>query len=1085
MKHKLAAILLTSVLLISGALYTPAQADETTDIPVTRVSDHTTYNARYNSFSSSGYNGDEKTAFAPTGDGVKSFILTSHNWTADGNAKSSRRQVRNGFSGVYIERYSDYDASQTDNPYEIPVEYGDPDNTQTDNGLTELTIDVSGEVSADEYNTLSYGVELVGAEEATVTTEIFTGSHAALAETKITEGWNLVSVDISGASGSFSHLRIGVDSGEAVRITSPFAETETNPGFAAVEKYYTDRLNDEIGIVITRSGRIKPEEGRAVVTADFKSFSDYPSAENAYFEFKLKELDGAGFTLGLNCKNADDTIYSKRISVSSSNSSGTYIIPISPTDEIESYILQFDNVKCGFDFTVEYVKFHRGAIGPADAASGVGTLAKITKDSTSVTFSGSMERSAVADYSSSKNGDGLIHFYALRHDSMDNLSCAFELGSIKLTTVFNYTADISSSPNIGDGHMYFAGVVDKNGRIIPLSRPRYPDYTASASSSTDDTQTSTVSGVSLYKPASVGAFESNASRVIIDVPLDKYIKKGGGAVVSYTSYSAEYDMGVTDASSGGSFEIDRELLSELDSEISFYITAGVRVYLRLTSDSYIKGLTGPTPIDETYQLTAGEDGMYSALVRFFAGRYPKIRGFELGCGVNLVPSDITDSPDGLTAYASEIAYTLRVTYNAAREYIADPYILVPFSEPGKTEENITTLLPEVITPLISEALREIGSIPWIYMYCFDECEDIGERTAALFDLLTELDCAGMSGIMYFFEPDSAYISEKFAENKTDGEQYSAYAARMLSELIEKVKGSRTRGVFFSLEYTDLQNDHEFYAALKELGETKYVYDSTANKSDSAPTDSAAAYTVFDFSGKHYPDGWIAGGGVESCLTDYSKIENIEGRVLRAEFKTDYRSDISHSEGGYRTSGAAGITLCRFKNTVNLSDVTSAVFEAALTLPEGMRVESLTSPVTSTVVFVIGSGDNRAEYYAEEVEAGGYHTFTCDLTGYEKSGEVNYIGIMVYSDAQVGLELKSVTLKSDTLTPDEIKSLVIPPDESGITKEEMAANYRFIAMVAFTITAGTIAAFILLARYEREEEERNHIEKNEKRTRQRQ
>ncbi len=1111
MKHKLTETILALLLVVSGAAALTTRADDDPgQIPDSAAASVIEAKAGHDfdqsqgstvlhckSFASYGYTGEEKDVFAPTGDEIKNFVFTSQNWTVTGSADSSKRLVKNGISGVYIERYS---TIPVENPEDIPLE-----NPEIPHESVELTMDLSGGVMADEYRTISFGVELEGVLEAAVTTEIFSGSNSSLAETVIKEGWNLVTIDAGDILGAFSHIRISVDSesgGCAVRITSPFAEVQANPDFETIARYSTNSITDEVGRVILDSGRITPSGGRAAFTAEFTTFDDYPSEENAYLEFKVSGLYSASFTLGINCKNAPDTLYSKRISVSSSadSSSGTYIIPIDPADDIESYVMQFDNVKCDASFTVEYVRFHRECVNPIEAESGVGTLTKLTKDGTAVTFSGSMERAAVAEYSSGKNGDGLIHFYAIPCGSMDDIGCAFEIGSIKLTTVFNYSADISVYPNVVDGHMFFAGVADRDGNIIPFSRPRFPDYASATSTNTEQTS-SAVSSVGLYKPASVGAFESNASRVIIDVPLDKYIKKGGGVLVNYTSYPDNYTDGA-DLAVAGSYEIDRELLGGLDSEISFYITAGVRVYLRLSSGSFISGLTEEDPSGEFYQLSSSSDsGMFASVVRFFAERYPSLTGFELGCGVNLVPASAVED-GGITAYSGDLACTVRILYNAAREFIADPYIIIPFvsgesdsepyeenaSEEGGSSENdineksgYVCVPPEVLTPLVSETLQKIGTVPWIYMYTIDECENAADRTNSLADLLTELDCAGMSGIMYFFEPDSAYISKKFAENKTPGEQYSAYAARMFGELLETTKSSSTRGVFFSLEMTDLSNDHEFYAALKEIGgqggTSRYIYDSTASVSPEKSY--ASAYTAYDFTKKYYPDGWIAGGGVGSCLTDYSKIEGVIGRVLRAEF--------SSGSDGYKTTGAAGITLCRLGSTVNLTGVDAAVFEASLTLPEGTSGETLTSPIMSTVVFVIGSGDNRAEYYAEEVAAGQYYTFTCDLSGYEKSSEVNYMGIMVYSDEQVGLELKSVELCSDSLSSDEIKSRLNPVNESE-NQDGIKSNLRFVTMAAFTVFVGTIVTFVILARYEREEEEKIHIEKGEeyeKRKRQRQ
>ena len=248
----------------------------------------------------------------------------------------------------------------------------------------------------------------------------------------------------------------------------------------------------------------------------------------------------------------------------------SFTVPLKVSEEPASYTLTFDNIDCDVYFTLEYVKVRRPSTSPAKAEAGIGQLTRITKSSSGVTFTGGMERAAVAEYS--RSSDGMIHFYSLPAEHMDDLSDANELGSIKLTTVFEYTAQVED----GEGMMFFAGVSAADGTILPLSHPASsPD----AESAPYPTESAAIIG--LYDPASVGAFESNISAVMTEVRLEDIIV--GSA--SKNTYSVPYKSSAPDEEEQITLEFDRQKLSELDSDIEFYTTAGVRVYIRLSSSS--------------------------------------------------------------------------------------------------------------------------------------------------------------------------------------------------------------------------------------------------------------------------------------------------------------------------------------------------------------------------------------------------------------------------------------------------------------------------------------------------------------------
>ena len=91
---------------------------------------------------------------------------------------------------------------------------------------------------------------------------------------------------------------------------------------------------------------------------------------------------------------------------------------------------------------------------------------------------------------------------------------------------------------------------------------------------------------------------------------------------------------------------------------------------------------------------------------------------------------------------------------------------------------------------------------------------------------------------------------------------------------------------------------------------------------------------------------------------------------------------------------------------------------------------------------------------------------CDFSEYAYRSAVDYVGIMIYSDSDVYLELSSVGVRSDTLTPAMIGEMLSSSAES----EEYVPNYRIIATFAFTVAALSVVVCVLLIRRDREAEE---------------
>jgi len=387
-------------------------------------------------------------------------------------------------------------------------------------------------------------------------------------------------------------------------------------------------------------------------------------------------------------------------------------------------------------------------------------------------------------------------------------------------------------------------------------------------------------------------------------------------------------------------------------------------------------------------------------------------------------------------------------------------------------------------------LEKLGTIPWVMMYCTDKLTEIlgidalagdalsadvrhsdsGSAVQRIRQLTDELGLESCAAIMYYYEPSYETILRGF--RNTPGMTASS---EYLAEMFAKLCGStRARAVFLSLERLNDRIDHEFYSSLKRTESTpvsegsyrRSVTDYPAVPSESVPDVLAGAVSsvpVWDFTDKFYPLGWIAGGGVESCLTVYSDLFSEEGtggdryaRVLRSVVTLD-----ENFRSPERKGIAAGIALRNLTRTVDLSDVDYLEFTFALNHP-GMILG--TGHEAGTVVFIIGSDDCRAEFAVGNAQYAQIQKYVCDLRDYEFRDKVDYMGILVYGDHEIYLDLSSVNAYSDTLAQPELEKLFAASPDTDAPE----ADYGAIVLISGIVFIGSVCAAVLLIRHDVEE-----------------
>ena len=121
----------------------------------------------------------------------------------------------------------------------------------------------------------------------------------------------------------------------------------------------------------------------------------------------------------------------------------------------------------------------------------------------------------------------------------------------------------------------------------------------------------------------------------------------------------------------------------------------------------------------------------------------------------------------------------------------------------------------------------------------------------------------------------------------------------------------------------------------------------------------------------------------------------------------------------------------------------------------------------TLVFLVGAEDCRAEYSIAPITADGVYTVHCDLTEYAYAANVEYVGILIYAESDVTLEVSRVTAGSDTEDGATLLSHFHQTNQTT-TGSRYSTYVAYFVVLVVIFTACTIA---LLSRRDREEAER--------------
>ena len=990
-------------------------------------------------YAEGGYRDITDTVFAPENStAVRTFEISLSQWEISGDKQRRRHREVDGRICMMCEL---------------------PDPGKTENSFTGYTaFSINPGEYTGSYHTLRFGILVDGGgdSDVPVTVNVTSAQHEITAKVYVTPGeWNLVTMDVGSLDDSITGIRItaayGQNIPDSVSITRPYLTISTPAGLRYAEKFASVQWTAAEGYAQIKSGWIGTDEsGRAQIIAPLVSDVRQKPGTSLYFVIHLEEVLSGSMTLGVLYEGASEEQreYQKKISLNAFD--GVYTVPVTADADVVSYSLRFENMVTEREgFKVRSVKVYGEGMTGAAGNPDLGRVQSIVRDGTAVVFSGVIERNAAAEY-----GNSELHFYAIPGWCADNLAYAVDLGSVKMTTRFQYTADPADfgAASAADTFRFFAGIPTDDGILI-LSHPRYPDASPISDSG--------VSNMGMYGGASVGVFESNASHVMVELPLDRLILPSGGLSVPYTLLGAAVDSGVFSVGGTRTLCLNEELLRELDGEISFYLSAGIRVYLRLTAASPVQGLTWGGVNSENYAVRVTDNEarqMYAALIRTLCARWTGISGISLGRAVNysgLVGDNALDNP---AVYASDLAEICRITYNAASRYVPEITVIVPYSEYMDGYDPDKWIADRTLGVMLADKLNEMGPIPWVLMYSVDSADDDLTPPVSLSRVLTDLELDSPAGIMVFWQPDSKQIVREFLLSSSQNPEFrdlSQYVAARFAGLCEECSSFRARAVFLSLAEMPEGEGFAFYEYLKNesAGDSGRSVWAQETKNPYALTEHDAVLDLWDFSESHHTMGWIAGSGVSSCITGYSLPFTEQARVNSDDraFVRALRAEVSGN----------GIVLCRFDDTRSFRDVEGLDFTAALEKADGSGEK-----VTATLVFVIGTEDTRAQFTAENVTSGGVRTFHCSLTDYPSPDKIDYVGVIVYADCDVVLNIGRISVHTSKLTAETLEELLNGTDTDGTNR----TDYRLALILCAVTVVLSVGAVAAITRHENEEAE---------------
>ncbi len=762
--------------------------------------------------------------------------------------------------------------------------------------------------------------------------------------------------------------------------------------------------------------------------------------------FMLVTLSGniTGGTVTMGCRSAKSEImtYADCGALQLQNGRYIYSFPFLASDAMISYRLSFRNCTyTGNGIRIESISIVFTEDSPP-RATGNGFVSGIAlnRENGRLTIQGSVSQTITNTYKK----DSLV-VYAVpytaecRIEEQHTVWEGTEIHRSKLFMNFELILDAELTARYVGTHMFYVTVEGEEHAPILLSMPMGADYGVDA-----ETEHSIVG---IEGGSAVGTFESNASHVIVDIPFDRLVVKTvTPAQQDKTDPTAFLTANTlkTHTPDGTAIYLDTNLLKELLTEIGFYHSANLDVYLRISDASTVF-------INNISRLNAWDMEVYSAILTAILTydsslMQNAISGVILGeavCYSEEAFAGEKQQAKNLYTYTAKLSALINVTYSTVNSCLrtSQASVVVPYAANGS------------YNPLVNQMLawhnKRTGSPIWYVMYCFSTADKAETNTfdSLIYDAERLLDTSShfgpdgeSAGCLYFYVPNADYSAESITM------EYNAFC--------EDVLPKNPKAVFLSVRGVLDERKEQLYRSLKTLRNGEKNSTIVTIEANTIPTTpepdekNTFEYTVWDFSNLYHNNGWVSGGAVAGCGTERSEIFSQDmGKSCRA-LRTKVYSN-------FENSMASAIVLRNFNQSIDFSGVDQLVFRFSIAETQD----------TSTLIFVMGNERIRAEYPLTDVTPSTVHAIRCPLSEFSGKNDVDYIGVMVYSGESAVLEIQSVTLQSQAMSPDSMAALFT------LSEEELPDKGLEAYFTIGIILVITVFASVMLIHRDKEESDR--------------
>ncbi len=805
-----------------------------------------------------------------------------------------------------------------------------------------------------------------------------------------------------GARSAVDHVYFYYSSNENigfVTVSSIYADAKFT--YSHAERFSADAFTiDSENVISEKSITIEPSAGACSLEAKRRGASG--SSGTVISRVSVSGVETGTMTLLVKDQKASDYSDISTIYLFPGKNSYTFIYDVSAGNGF--YKLSFSGTECtdGKSLSVDSVSFtyfdekidDSKETYPASISS-----CSLSSDGKSVNVKGTVGSGFVVN-----NIDGKIGIVA---EDMWRSHDPVVVASADMSTMFDMKIAVSSLPALP--YLCRFGVVllsGDEGEFERESQSVYPSFPTGA----------VVGAPSIFGIESddtSAPFECAASYTVCDVDVERLVTDDP-ASGRFFSYAGNY------------YYLNTSYLSELERTLGFYLSSGVKVYVRIVSSG---GAEDEFECPDAYDVPTVM--RYAAAVDYITETYPSVYGIIAGCRINTFRYNRTDKED-LFLYAENYAEYLRVVASAAKSNNPSCLVAVPFGDgylyggDGRVAEydSITgigdeTCDPIMLSVLISKFLSEGGGVQWYMMY---ECESAPMEKAELLSRavsrLSQNVGSAPAGHVLYWRPDGELTEEDLA-SLDGGTPLTTLGTK--SFIISLKGGAASAETLAALKYFDPDSTRAYDIV-------------TANALPSYDAPQTGRVFIKDFRRSYGAGDFFSGGTVSSLTTEKSEVmSRFEGqggeRALRA--------------AGDGSLGGEGIIMANF--------ATPVPFTAADTLDVALCVTGEGESIP--VKIVAGNGADRCEY-RYSASPGVPVLLKCRIS---ESGldAASYVAIEVACSSEYTVDVSGISLSRDDGDEDAVRDSI--GGDGGVKKDNGATVTALIAT-----GAATLAVFALLS-----------------------